>query len=158
MTMYFDPAQNETLSIYQIRRKHNNISFPSNDPDLTTFGYYKIEEVEKPTNLQDNQTITLGTPIEYQPGKYKQNWVINTIDPIPAPETITKLQLRLRLLELNNWNAFYNYVNSLDRTEEEKAYFEDALEYEKSNQYIVDALTAANIVDIDDFFITANNK
>jgi hypothetical protein len=73
--MYLKDSTQYTLP--QIRKAHPQVSIPDG-ADLTDLGYYLIEVIEPPT-VTANQRLTKGDPEEYEPGHWRETWIVTDI-------------------------------------------------------------------------------
>ncbi len=83
--------------------------------------------------------------------------VINTPLPPATPEEVTRLQARLALIGAGLWANVTAYFQDPARTEEEKAFWEDAQNWLRDDPIIASAGTALGLTEqqIDDLFVAA---
>jgi len=151
---YIEVATGAVLRIRQIRQAHPNMSIPDN-ADLDALGYTKIEPAGAKPDITDDQIIRQSTePEEYEPGKWRWTWVV---EDKPVPQSVTRLQARLALIEANLWDAVTAYFQAAERTPAELAFFEDAQNWNRNDPVVIAASSALGLNDeqIDALFLAA---
>jgi hypothetical protein len=94
--MNINPNTNQPITLRQIRALHPDTAIGPN-ADLVALGYPEVEPTAQPT-LAENEYATCGDPEEYEPGKWRETWVVNTrVEPVP--HSVDKRQLYLRLYD-----------------------------------------------------------
>ena len=149
---YIKDAQIHTLE--SIKAAHPNTSFPVTF-DPTTLGYLAIEETAQPELCLGRRAV-LGTPEEYEPGKWRETW---TIEAAPVPEEVTALQ-GMRAINAGGlvagflaWKATLNPVDEFETL----AFFEKSQTWRRDNPYLIQGATALGLTDeqLDQLFYLA---
>ena len=150
--MHINTQTQEPISIRDIRKAHPNMSIPA-EADLTHLGYALIEPVPRP-EPGDSEVIVKGAPEQYEPGKWRETWLIEQAPPPPVPQEVSRLQARLALISIDKWDITKAYFEAPERTAEEVAFFEDATVYRRDNPVMISAAASVGVTEaeLDDLF------
>ena len=112
--MYIEQSTGAKKTASELR-KELNASFCTG-ADLAHVGYVLLEEVQPPTP-GELEAISEGPAEEYEPGRWRQTWVVTQIEPT-VPRAVTALQGMLAIDAAGLTSAFLAWKGSLDPVED----------------------------------------